>query len=510
MRIVAPATDQEAAIVHNHGSRFDPEPYMRNLSTDVAIIGAGTAGMTAFRAAREHTKSVMLIESGPYGTTCARVGCMPSKLLIAAAEAAHRAHAAPTFGVHPGPVRIDGNEVMDRVRSERDRFVGFVVDSVDEWPAESKLRGRARFIAPNRLRIDDGVELDAKRTVIATGSAPSVPPGWRDALGDRLVVNDDVFDWRTLPQSIAVVGGGVIGLEIAQALHRLGARVKVLARKGRLGPLTDPDLAKKTVEVLVRELNVALDADDIRVSRTGHGGDDEAEVKWWEGGIEHCDRFEFVLAATGRRPQLDDLDLEAAGIDLGVRGIPHFDRETGQVGETSVFIAGDVTNVHPLLHEAADDGRIAGDNAGRFPDVRVHPRRAPLAVVFTDPQLMIAGRSHRVLCKAGTEFAIGEASFDDQGRSRVMAQNSGLIHVYGAHHTGDFLGAEMIGPSAEHIGHLLSWAAQQRMTVQQMLDSPFYHPVIEEGLRTALRDVNRKLRLGPPPVKRSMDCGPGA
>src|SRR4051812_29556977 len=101
---------------------------MQKLTADVAIIGTGTAGMSAFRAAREHTKNVVLIESGPYGTTCARVGCMPSKLLIAAAEAAHRAHEAPTFGVHPGAIRVDGAEVMRRVRSERDRFVGFVLD----------------------------------------------------------------------------------------------------------------------------------------------------------------------------------------------------------------------------------------------------------------------------------------------------------------------------------------------------------------------------------------------
>ena len=350
--------------------------------------------------------------------------------------------------------------------------------------------------------------------MIATGSSPFVPEGWRQTLGDRLATNDDVFYWQTLPQSAAVIGGGVIALELAQALTRLGVRVKVLTRKGRLGPLTDPDLAKKTVEIMSAELTVSPDADDIRVSRTGLGAGEEVEVHWWDAGIEHFDRFETVIVAAGRQPQLADLDLAAAGVDLGVRGIPHFDRETGQVGPAAenrpIFIAGDVSNAHPLLHEAADDGRIAGDNAGRYPDVRVHPRRAPLAVVFTDPQLMIAGSSFRVLCKAETEFEIGEASFEDQGRSRVMAQNAGMIHVYGAHRTGRFLGAEMIGPSAEHIAHLLAWAAQQQMTVQQMLDSPFYHPVVEEGVRTALRDLNRKLRLGPPPVKRSMDCGPGA
>src|SRR5215468_7119782 len=110
---------------------------MKQMQVDVAVIGAGTAGMTAYRSALAHTRSVVVIEGGPYGTTCARVGCMPSKLLIAAAEAAHTA----AFGVYAGPLRIDGEAVMRRVRSERDRFVGFVTEAVDGWPAEHKLQG---------------------------------------------------------------------------------------------------------------------------------------------------------------------------------------------------------------------------------------------------------------------------------------------------------------------------------------------------------------------------------
>ena len=122
---------------------------MKTLRTEVAVIGAGTAGMTGYRAAKAGGKQTLLIEGNVYGTTCARVGCMPSKLLISAADAAHMLHAASAFGVHAGEVRIDGKAVMARVRSERDRFVGFVVESVDGYPAEDKLHGHARFLSPN-------------------------------------------------------------------------------------------------------------------------------------------------------------------------------------------------------------------------------------------------------------------------------------------------------------------------------------------------------------------------
>jgi dihydrolipoamide dehydrogenase len=108
--------------------------------------------------------------------------------------------------------------------------------------------------------------------------------------------------------------------------------------------------------------------------------------------------------------------------------------------------------------------------------------------------MMIAGVSFKALQAFGQDFEVGSASFEDQGRSRVMGQNRGLLQVYGERHTGRFLGAEMIGPAAEHIAHLLSWSAQHQLTVQQMLDSPFYHPVVEEGVRTALRELNRRLK----------------
>jgi len=475
---------------------------MKQMQVDVAIIGAGTAGMTAYRSALAHTRNVLVIEGGPYGTTCARVGCMPSKLLIAAAEAAHTAQHAGAFGVHAGPLRIDGEAVMRRVRNERDRFVGFVTEAVENWPDEHKLRGHARFIDEHTLQIDDHTQVRAVRIVIATGSHPTVPAQWREAAGDRLLINDDVFGWQTLPKSVAVLGAGVIALELAQALHRLGVRVRVYGRSARIGPLTDPALQTLTREIFSRELSLQLETKNLQLQREG----DEVIVQT-EAGEE---RFEWVLAAAGRAPNLRGLGLENTHLPLDAQGVPRFDRRTSQIGDSHVFIAGDANSDMELLHEAADEGRIAGDNAGRYPDVRERPRRAPLAVAFTDPQIMLAGRSHLGLCHDKVSFETGEVLFEDQGRSRVMLKNVGALRVYAEHGSGRFLGAEMIGPAAEHIGHLLAWSAQRGDTVQQMLDSPFYHPVIEEGLRTALRFLQRSLRMGPVPVERCLDCGPGA
>jgi dihydrolipoamide dehydrogenase len=460
---------------------------MKNF-VDVAVIGAGTAGLAAYRAARAAGANAVIIEGGAYGTTCARVGCMPSKLLIAAAEAAHAVERAPAFGVHvDGALRVDGREVMARVRRERDRFVGFVLQGVEGIAASDRIRGTARFVDGHTLDVD-GRALTARSIVIATGSRPAVPPILQ-GLGDRLVVNDDVFDWHDLPRSVAVFGPGVIGLELGQALSRLGVRVVVLGRGGRLGPITDPVVREAALKAFGAEFALDPDAHVTRVERAG----DEVEIDFvGPDGKPRTERFDYVLAATGRVPNVDGLGLELLGLERDARGVPAFDRLTLQAGTSSVFIAGDAADEAPLLHEAADEGRIAGANAAIYPRVTPGLRRAPLGIVFTDPQIAIVGGGYASHHAHG--LVAGEVSFEDQGRSRVMLRNRGHLRVYAEPSTGRFLGAEMVGPDAEHIGHLLAWALQAGMTVAQMLEMPFYHPVVEEGLRTALRDLDARLR----------------
>ncbi len=483
---------------------------MRKQSVDVAVIGAGTAGMTAFRAARAATDSVLLIEGAQYGTTCARVGCMPSKLLIAAAEAAHMVAEAPAFGIETTPPRVNGQAVMQRVQRERDRFVGFVVESVEEWPVAERLMGQARFTGDHQLEVTDAdgaiVQIEAARIVIATGSK-TVYPGFFKAVGDLLVTSDTIFDWPDLPESVAVFGGGVIGLELGQALARLGVRIRLFGKGGGIGMLSDPEVLAAAGEAFAAAFPFHPDAEVEDISRAA----DQVVISFKDAaGKTVTERFDHLLAATGRRPDVANLGLEATSLELDEQGIPRFDPCTLQCGSSHIFIAGDVNNHRPILHEAADEGRTAGENAARFPDVRAGLRRVGMGVVFTEPNLAVVGEGFKALAARSCPFAIGSVDFKGQGRSRVMLQNQGLLRVYGELGTGQFLGAEMAAPRGEHLAHLLAWALQQKLTVPEMLDLPYYHPVIEEGLRTALRELNRNLRLGPAPVKRSMDCGPGA
>ena len=309
---------------------------MKEINADVAIIGAGTAGMVAYRHATNNAADVVLIEGEEYGTTCARVGCMPSKLLIAAAETAHHARHAARFGIEVEKFRVEGPAVLGRVRRERDRFVQFVLDSVASIPSKAKLSGPARFEDPHTLLVGDAQRVHADRIVIATGSRTNIP-GFLFAAGDRLATSDDVFNWPDLPESVVVFGPGVIGLEIGQALCRLGVRIRMFGIGGFIGPISDEPVRLVARETFNEEFPLDPDAAVEKISEIDNG----VEVTFREGGRTKTEAFEYLLAATGRRPNIDKLNLEASGLELDEQGMPLFDRHTLQCGDSHIFIAGE-------------------------------------------------------------------------------------------------------------------------------------------------------------------------
>lgn len=471
---------------------------------DVAIIGAGSAGLSARRAAKARGASIVLIDAGPFGTTCARVGCMPSKLLIAAAHAAHHARRAEHFGVHT-QVQIDGQAVLRRVRSERDRFVGFVLDVIEEARAAGELIvGRASIEGPGMLSVSDGSRIRYRSLVIATGGAPSVLPAYR-GLGERLVTNQSVFEIERLPESILVVGAGVIGLELGQAFARLGVRTTLIGAQDMIGPLSDPRVLQEAEDVLTAELDlntshqleeVQAEADAVRVRFVDKAGESR------EG------RFERVLLAAGRPPNLGGLGLDKLGISPDESGRYPIDAGTLQLRDQPIFVAGDANGLHPVLHEASDDGQIAGDNAVGYPSLSAPARRTALTVMFCEPQIAVVGQRYADV--AACSAMVGEVDFGDQGRARVQGENRGRLRVYADQKSHRLLGAELVAPQAEHLAHLLAWVIQRELTVEDALALPFYHPVVEEGLRTALRDLAKNLHCGEPIKCRVSELGVGS
>jgi dihydrolipoamide dehydrogenase len=457
---------------------------------DVAIVGAGTAGLAALREVRKQTDRFLLVNDGPWGTTCARVGCMPSKVLLEAAHAFHRRKTFEEFGIRGAEgLSVDLPAALRRVRRLRDGFVAAALKATDDL-GERKVDGRARLLGPGRLEVN-GREMRARSIILATGSTPVVPGPWQ-ALGDRILTTDTLFEQETLPGRMAVVGMGAVGTEMAQALARLGIEVHAFDLLDTVAGVSDPEVRDALVESLGREFALHLGA--------------PAELRAEGGGVAVGNgtvgvEVDRVLVALGRRPNLAGLGLETLGVALDEHGMPPLDQETMQIADLPVFFAGDANAHAAVLHEAADEGYIAGMNAVAGTPA-CYRRRAPLAITFCEPNAARVGPPFSALDPVRT--AVGHYDFRRQGRAVAAQRNEGVLRVYGDRESGRLLGAELCAPSGEHLAHLLALAVERSLTVQELLGMPYYHPVVEEGLRTALRALARE--VGPEGVSDLEAC----
>ena len=452
---------------------------------DTLIIGAGTAGLAALREVRKRTDNYLLVNEGPWGTTCARVGCMPSKMLIEAANALHARTRWQEFGLRGGQdARADLPAVLARMRALRDEFVAGTLRASDA--GERAISGRARLLDAQRVEID-GTTRRTRRTrsvIVATGSRPVVPSDWL-AFGDRILTTDTLFEQPTLGPRMAVIGLGAIGAELAQALARLGVEVVAFVTRERVAGLQDEAVNARLYEQLKGEFAISVG--------------ERAQLRELASGIEVSNGqttvvVDQVLAAMGRTPNIEYLGLDTLGPVLDKHGLPPIDPCTLQVQGTSVFLAGDVDRDRALLHEAADEGHMAGINAVRLArgqSLRHFRRRVPLAITFCEPSVASVGLGWNEVREQ--PHLVGEVDFSRQGRARVALRNAGLLRVYAAADSGRLLGAQLCAPQGEHLAHLLALAIDRDLTVQDLLRMPIYHPTLEEGLRTALRQIARQL-----------------
>lgn len=450
------------------------------MSYDVIVIGAGTAGLSAFKEVLTYTDNACLVDHGPLGTTCARVGCMPSKVLIQIADDFYRQHLFAERGIS-GHLDINVAQSLAYVRQLRDEWVRGVVDSTKQF-GDKLMCGAATFVDDHTVQVNDQV-LKAARIIIATGSVPVMPEAWC-SLPSKLLTSDNLFEQKRLPKSLGVVGLGVIGIELGQALAHMGLTISGVTHGTQVAGLSDPVVNKIAIDILSKSFPIYTGVSVEPVMAGDQVCLSEA----------HDLKADGLLVAVGRRPNLGSLNLNNTSIELDDKGVPTMlDERTMQIQQSPLFIAGDVASRKPLLHEAADEGRIAGYNATH--DVQCFKRRCPISIVFCHPNIAMVGQSFSAL--EHHAVVIGEARFENQGRSRIIGENAGILRVYADQQTGLLLGAEMVAPEGEHLAHLLAWAIQDEQTVFDVLRKPYYHPSVEEGLRTALRDAGRQVTQQP-------------
>ncbi len=447
---------------------------------DVAIIGAGSAGLFALSQVRRKTDNYILIEGGELGTTCARVGCMPSKVMIQVADDYHRKSIFEREGIEGADeLGLDMPAVMEHVQDLRDVFVDKTLGVTDALDEAHLIEGYARFIDDHTIEVN-GEQYRAKSIVIATGTVPIVPEAWQ-SFRDDIITTDELFELEDLPASIAVIGLGSIGLEIGQALSRLGVDVTGVDLLEIVAKLSDPVVNRLAIETISKEFPLWL-GEAARLEKTSDG------IRLSSGNKEVV--VDKVLASLGRRPNFDQLGLEHTSLELDQTGVPVFNPDTMQCGSSSIYIAGDVNMDRPLLHEAGHEGRVAGYNAVRQASVGFR-RKTELAITFCDPNIASVGAQLDDLDES--TIAIAEMQFGPVGRALIIGKNRGVLRVYVNKADGLVLGAAMACVKGEHLAHLLAWSIQQGMTVFDMLKMPYYHPVIEEALQGALYGVLAEL-----------------
>ena len=307
---------------------------------DTIIIGAGTAGLAALREVRKRTDRYLIVNDGPWGTTCARVGCMPSKMLIEAASTLHRRHVWNELGLRGATALVaDLPAVLQRVRALRDELVAGALKATQNLGSAQK-SGRATLLGPGLVEI--GGKAHATRSIIiATGSRPRLPDAWL-AFGDRMLTTDTLFEQPTLGPRIAVIGMGPLGVEMAQALARLGLQVSAFSTGEHFAGIRDAAINTELAQVLKADMRLYTGA--------------PAELREVAGGIEvrsgnQAVVVDQVVAAMGRTPNIEHLGLETLGVPLDERGLPPVDPQTQQIGNLPVFMAGDANGHLPLLHE---------------------------------------------------------------------------------------------------------------------------------------------------------------
>lgn len=447
---------------------------------DVVIIGAGSAGLSAMSEVRKKTDNFVLINQGHYGTSCARIACMPTKVLIEAARACQGRHFLKELGVGgTDGLTIDRRKIFKHVRRLRDDFTNGMIESTAKL-GDKNIAGHASFIDPETIEVEGRI-IKTDRTIIATGSSSIVPPAWQ-AFGDRIITTEEIFELTDLPDTLAVIGLGPTGLEMAQALARLGVRVIGVEQGETVGGLSDPEVSAAMVKILRREMTIHTGV-TAELAAAGAGleitiGNKKLPVA-------------KALITVGRRPNLQHLGLEKLGLKIDDRGRIPYEPATMQVAGLPVFIAGDANSDRPLLHEAIDEGHIAGYNSVRK-RMECFRRRIPLAITFSEPDIVSVGRRYEQLGEH-EDWECGNSDFTGQSRARMNNSDQGRIRIYARRRDGLILGAEMAIPAGEHVGHLFAFAIQKKATVSDLLRLPFYHPVIEEGVRSALRDLHKQI-----------------
>jgi len=450
---------------------------------DAVIIGTGQAGPSLASRFSAAGMKVAIIERQNFGGTCVNVGCIPTKTLVASAYAAHIARQAEAFGV-----KIDGSVSVDMkaVKARKDRLVRASSEGVEKWMKSTKnctvYEGHAQFESPRTVRVN-GELLEADKIFINVGTRAFVPPipGLDDV---RYFNNSTMMDVDFLPKHLVIIGGGYISLEFGQMYRRFGSQVTILERGPRVLSRDDDDIGNAVMDILEGEgVTILKDLGDFSVERRGDGIAVCVSCKGTPAVVEGS----HLLLAVGRTPNLDDLGLEHAGVELDARGFVKVDDQL-QTSQAGIWAIGDCNGIGAFTHTSYNDFEIVAANI-LDDDPRRVSDRIFTAGLFIDPPLGRVGMTEAEVRASGRKALIGRMPMSRVGRAKEKGDTRGFMKILVDAETKEILGAALLGIGCDEVVHLLldTMYAKAPYTVVQR--AVHIHPTVSELIPTLLGDL---------------------
>ncbi|OBJ04847.1 mercuric reductase [Mycobacterium alsense] len=451
---------------------------------DAIVVGAGQAGPPLAGRLTAAGQRVAVIERKLIGGTCVNTGCIPTKTLVASAHAAHLARRGADYGVATGPVGVD----MAKVKARKDDIMLADRHGVESWLEGmhgcTVFRGHARFEDPHTLRVGGpgGDVLSADRIFLNVGGRAVVPdiPGLSDV---EFLTNVSILELDTLPSHLVILGGGYIALEFAQMYRRFGARVTVVERGPRPASREDEDVSAAVRDILEAEgVDVVVDADDVRISKRGNGFDLTPRAGAAPIAGSH------LLVAVGRRPNTDDLGLDAAGVRTDSNGCIEVDDQL-RTNVEHIWAMGDCNGKGAFTHTSYNDFEIVAANLLDDDPRRVSDRITTYAL-YIDPPLGRAGMTVEQVRASGRRALVGKRPMTRVGRAVEKGETQGFMKIVVDADTDEILGAAILGVGGDEAIHAILDVMSAKAPYTTLSRTMHIHPTVSELIPTMLQEMS--------------------
>lgn len=456
----------------------------RSTAYDSIVIGSGQGGGPLSSALARAGQRVAIVEREHVGGTCVNVGCTPTKTMVASARVAHLARRAADYGVQTGPVSIDMPRVRQRKRDIVDLFRSGSENGIDSTPGLDLIRGEARFVDHKTIQVD-GQRLSADRILINTGARPVIP----DILStiDAVLDSTSIMELDTVPDHLVVLGGGYVGLEFGQMFRRFGSQVTIVQRGPRLLAREDADVADAVADVLREDgIRVSLRSQAVRAANTASGG--IALTVRGPDGTQETLEASHVLAAAGRQPNTDMLNVEATGLRLDDHGfIPTDDRLKTSVD--GIYALGDVKGGPAFTHISYDDYRVLRANLLDNGTLSISDRLVPYTV-YIDPQLGRIGLSEEAARASGRQVSVARMPMKRVARALETDETRGFMKVLVDPHTDQIVGAAILGIEGGELMSMIEIAMLGKLRYTVLRDAIFAHPALSEGFNNLFASLS--------------------